>query len=283
MAKLPYLISKYSVKEIINFGIAGALDLELEQSKIYPIRTIYSYLETRPQFKSFTLSESKGARDCISSLERVTKTEQAQNLSSFAAIVDRELWGIAYAANTLKIKLRAFKLISDFANESTDCLSIKDRALEFSDAMFEFYCTLDTEQTLAQSSIDLGNMNASFTQRKRIEKLLKLLEVINPDKGPSHYRSKFNKDLSQKSNINDFCDFLEANINEVESSLFSKVFATLDPFKEIGASVSLDKKKESSDFTLQMKINSSKNITNLQAALSNFNYQEYLKSWEGDV
>lgn len=286
MSKLPFLIHKYNVKKMINFGVAGALDKNLNLLSIYSVRTVYSYLESKPQFKSFTLSENSQENiiDCISSLERVTDTEKSAKLSNFASIVDRELWSIAYIASTLKVDLDSYKLISDFALTSTDCLSIKDRALEYSNLMFDYYVELTPKAAEElESEINLKGINASFTQRKRITKLAKLLKVNYPAVDFEEHKKEFKKDLMLRDNVSNFCVFLENKLNTQESHIFTKIDETLAPLKSAGAKIRLDPKKETSDFALQIKINSVKNIENLKLALTEFSYDDYIKSWDGDV
>lgn len=244
MSKLPYIISKYGVSSIINFGVAGALDSKLEIGGIYQVRTAYSYLETKPQFKSYTLqAEVSKAIDCISSIERVTDTNRAKTLSHFAGLVDREIWSIAAVASTLKVPLTSYKIVSDFADSSTDCLSIKDKALEFSNALFDIYVELKPQTGEQENTPSLEGINASFTQRKRIEKLASLLKINYPAKELKDYIEAFSKDLTIRANVQEFCLFLEKNLNTVETQIFSEIQHILAPLRDVGASVVLDQKK----------------------------------------
>ena len=286
MTKLPYVLGKYDVKEINNYGIAGALDENLSLDSIYEIRTCYSYLETKPQFKSFTLESSNTAKlDCISSIDRVVTDNLSKQLSHFAQIVDRELWSISYCAKTNKIPLRAFKLISDFANSSTECFTIKERAQEYSDLMFEHYEDQISGNAIQTPIDDRSSIHlpGTFTQRKKIESLIKLIMVNEPDTDYHSLKNGFNKNLNNKNSVGEFIQYLELRLNSIEDLIFEEIHNSLAPFNEIGAKTLTDSKKESSDFTIQMKINSKRNLERLAEAIKKFNYDKYLGHWNGNL
>lgn len=131
---------KSRIPQIINFGIAGSLSLELQLGEIYSVRTVYR----EDEFHSFTSSEglsSFSRFDCISALNRVVTDEKAEQLGYFAQIVDRELWAIGSCAALFKIPFRSYKLIADRAGSQTDCLDLKKRALSFSEKIYDYFCT----------------------------------------------------------------------------------------------------------------------------------------------
>lgn len=283
MAKLPFIIASYNINSIINLGVAGALNQKLQLGEVFPIRTIYSFLETKPQFKSYTTSLDKAELDCISAIDRVIDTKLSEILSNFADIVDREAWSIGRVCKTHKIPFKCFKLISDYAKDGTECLSIKERALEFSDQMYTFYTNLNETSKKETFSFNLDEIAASFTQKKRITKLLHLLQSKYPQKHYQEYFSESGLDLTSKKNVNNLCEFLEQKLNAKEASLFTQIEKSLLPFNSIGALARIDHKKENSDFTLQMKINSEANVEKLKDALEKFDYKTYQKLWDGHV
>ena len=107
--------SNQEIKEVINLGIAGALDKSLELDRIYQIRTCYAQQADSPLFKSYTTDEYKEYIDCITTHERIISETSADKLRPFAQVVDREAWAIASVASLLNKKLRysIIYLISD--------------------------------------------------------------------------------------------------------------------------------------------------------------------------
>lgn len=283
LTKLPYLIADFKIKRITNYGIAGALDKKMKLNQIHSIRTCYSYLETKPQFKSFTTSDEKAHIDCISAIERILDDQRSDQLSHFAHMVDRELWSVGKCAKLYKIPFYAYKLASDYAQTDTNCFDIKDKALLFSNELFQHFesdvaKTFKTKKT--ESELEKIIPKASFTQIKRIEKLLNNLE-LKKTFSLKQLITESNIDIDKKENINKLCQYIEAQISPNEEKLFAKIHQSMEPFYNIGAKVALDQKKEKSDFSLQMIINSEKNLDNLSQAISEFSYQEFKDRWNG--
>lgn len=283
MAKLPYIIGKFDISSITNLGIAGALNPTLNLNQIYPIRTFYSYLDAKPQFKSYTTDSDKTKLDGISCIDRIINTDMSERLSDFADIVDREGWAIGRVSKLHKIPFYSYKLISDFASDGTECLSIKERALEFSDLLYCYYRDLKKLPITESTEYSLEGINASFTQQKRIKKLLSQLTVKYPETKSMEHLKSSGLDLSLKTNINPLCESLEKKLSSMESEIFNKIDNCFVGLNEVGAKVTTDPKKESSDFTLNMKINSEQNIKKLKHALDSFDYETYNNLWNGNV
>ncbi len=97
---------------VCNFGICGLIDesrKDLSIEKTVYIRTVYA----EKKFHSFSSLDKSDSCDVISAAERVKDLESSKKLSCFAPIVDRELWGIAYACQKYSIPWRSIKVISD--------------------------------------------------------------------------------------------------------------------------------------------------------------------------
>lgn len=127
------------VKNIIHFGIAGALRKEIDINVIYPIRTLYRYGMEKPFFTSFTTEESTHFIDVISTDHRVLSDVISKKLKPFAELVDMEAWYIASIAKAYHKNLLVFKCVSDFAGDNTRCLDIQNQALKYSQLFLNYH------------------------------------------------------------------------------------------------------------------------------------------------
>lgn len=267
---------------VLNFGIAGSLSEKLTLGEIKSIRTHYLYLDNRPEFKSYS-RESIDQLDCITSFERVLSDDKARELAQFADIVDRESWLIAKISHDAKIPFQSFKLISDVAGNDTDCFDIKEKALEYSQSLFDFYLELSTEndshhQTEARN---LTELPGSFTQQKKLKKVLKALSY------------KLNKPIDEilseyplpkaKGHVNQYIEELNCVLNPFQEKLQNKISNLQAPFTKIGAQAIFDPKLEKKRFRIQMEINNQKNIDNLAELLRTIDFKDFESVWDGNV
>lgn len=132
-------VFQQKVSEIINLGIAGALNDEIKLGEIYAIRKVLREGIVSDSFPVFRSSDDTARVDCITAEKRVMEKSGAARLASFAPVVDRELWAIASLCSRFSLPFRSYKLISDHAGEDTDTADIKRRASEFSSKLFEYY------------------------------------------------------------------------------------------------------------------------------------------------
>lgn len=267
---LPYLIAQYDISKIINFGIVGALAKDFKIGEIVNVRTIYFYL-SKPYFQSFTL-DNESKVDCITSEDRVLETEYATKLSNFAHIVDRELWPMAKIANAHKIELSSFKLISDFANGEINCFDIQSMASDFSQKLLTYYKNNFTNQTPEPNNEHVLKFKASFSQKKRIEKLSNKLSY-----------EQAHQIINQSKNANECIKSLEYKINPIEEKIENKIKFIQGPFEKIGANIYFDQKKENKNVKVTMNINSQKNIENLINVLSDFRYEQIDDFYNGNL
>lgn len=99
--------------EVYNLGTAGSLSEKIIKDQIHWVKTCYAGSTERQEYKSFTTQTTNATINCLSALERIETPESRVKLSSFADIVDRELWAIASAAVLFKMPFYSLKYISD--------------------------------------------------------------------------------------------------------------------------------------------------------------------------
>ncbi|MAZ47980.1 MAG: hypothetical protein CME65_05420 [Halobacteriovoraceae bacterium] len=268
-----------SFERVLNFGIAGALNKKIVLGTIHPIRTHYLHLGEAPEFKSYT-PKPEQTYDCITSFERVLSSEKAYELYQFADIVDREAWLFAKICADASIPFESYKLISDYAGENTNCFDIKEKALEYSEELFSYYQELKTHKMKGETQIEL-NLPGSFTQKKRLSKILKALS-FKEDCSIDEVLLK-NPLPKLKSEINQYIDDLNQKLNPIQVQIQEKINSLQKPFDEIGAKIIFDPKLEKKKFRIQMEINDQKNIDNLNSLLSRTHFSEFENLWNGDV
>ena len=137
-----------NASQVINLGIAGSLDKNIQLGEIYSIRKVFREGVAPNSFPVFRSFDDTAQADCITAEKRVVEKSYATSLAPFAPIADRELWAIASVCSRFNLPFRAYKLISDRAGEDTDTSGIKRRALEFSSRLYEYYCAYERENRL---------------------------------------------------------------------------------------------------------------------------------------
>ena len=127
--------SNYSISKVINLGIAGALDSNLDLESIHSVKLIKKENEN----ETFQSSDVYANIDCISALNRVLDETYKKTLSKRAQIVDRELWACAKVCNKYQVPIYSFKLISDYAGSKISLENIIQHSKKYSKKLFDFY------------------------------------------------------------------------------------------------------------------------------------------------
>lgn len=123
------------ISKVINIGIAGALNINLELESIHSIRNVY--LEDG---KEFYLSASAEANiNCITANNRVLNEKYSNQLFQFAPVVDRELWVCAHLCKKYQLSWLSFKLISDYAGSKIDSKKIIKKSKLYSLKLYNYY------------------------------------------------------------------------------------------------------------------------------------------------
>lgn len=286
MTKLPFVIAKFPIKLILNFGIAGSLDKALNLNQVYNVRTAYGFNELTPKFHSFQSSDSLSTVDCITTDQRVLNDEVASKLSPFAHIVDRELWAIGKCAKQFKTPFESYKLISDYAGNQTQCFDLKNKAQEFSQSLLEAYLAIKKSEP--KNSISYAApITMSFSHQKKYQNLMKnLSKKYNLNERQILEKVKIDQflelDIKPKLKAQKVISALEIFLNPIEDKIHNALNQSFSELKRVGAQVKIDSKLESKKLKLSMEINSQKNIENLIAALEKFEFEKIERIWNGD-
>ena len=287
LSKIPYVLAIYPIKKILNFGIAGALDPKLTIESIIPVRTCYGFNEISPKFHSYSSIKKNATFDCITTDKRVLNVDFATQLNPYASLVDRELWAIGKCAYQYHIPFESYKLISDYAGDTTKCFDILDKALHYSEMLYEYYLKLEDKNNEVKITYT-PPLAMSFSHRMQYSKLMDKL-TKRDDKSEEQVLRDANLseilswDHKPKMKATQLIQRLEYLLNPVRMKIHQQLDNHFSVFKKIGAKVKMDPKLETKKFILSIEINDATNLTKLRAALEDFEFQKIEQLWDGEI
>ena len=293
---------KPEITEVINIGIAGSLTPKLKVGEHVWVRSSYAQNAERCEFKSFTTKNHNNI-DCITAYSRVTTPEEKKTLSSFADIVDRELWSIASAAHLFKIELSALKLISDESNSDDICQLVKDEAPTLSKKLFCEYQNYLKKQTEAapvalvapksNTILDyiLTHPKLYFTtsQTRKLTTLLRglaLKKILDDEEIKTFTQNLIestNDSISSKEISKMLLNLLGEKLNPLNTQIKNKITEALAPLTDSGAQANFDPELEQDYIQLNYQIRSTKDQKKLILALEQFNYQKIKDIFKGEL
>lgn len=287
------ILSRYSdIEVVINLGVAGALDKRASIEEIYEIRTSYSMINNIVEFKSFT-SKTSSKLDCITSSERTLSSEDANKLSNYANIVDRELWAIAKAAQNFNKEFKAFKLISDEPykenKDSSICEIVKEKAEYFSDKLYKKYLQIETSEMAENKLLIEKYKELYFTvsQYRSYSTLLsQLLTKYESEKEILEkipLNSIFAMELLPKQRTGILLESLRELLTPFNTKLNRELDSVLSPLHEANIKTILSKNLENDQFKITATINNEVELRKIHKALQSLDYQKYRSLMRGNL
>lgn len=293
---------KDEITEVINIGIAGSLTPKLKIGDHVWVRSSYAQNAERCEFKSFT-TKSHDNIDCITAYSRVTTPEEKKILSSFADIVDRELWSIASAGHLFRVDVLALKLISDESNSTDICQLVKDEAPALSKKLFTEYQNYLKKQESAtpvalvapksNTTLDfiLTHPKLYFTtsQARKLTTLLRglsLKKILDDEEIKTFTQNLIESSsdsISSKEISKLLLNLLGEKLNPLNTQIKNKIAEVLAPLTDTGAQVNFDPELEQDYIQLNYQIRSTKDQKKLILALEQFNYQKIKDIFKGDL
>ena len=266
------------------------------------VRSSYAQNADRCEFKSFT-TKNHTAIDCITAWSRVTSKEERKHLSSFADIVDRELWAIASAGHLFKVETSALKLISDDIDSVDMCQLIKVEAPALSKKLFNEFQNYENkaaahkpvELTSPKSdSIDdyLLNHPKFYFTTSQTRKLTTVLRGLTLKKSLSDDTIKtlsnqiieeFSAEKTSKELSKILMQNLSEKLNPLNTMIKEKINHALKPLLDSGATVSFDPELEQEYIHISYQIKNTKDQKRLMLSLEQFNYQKIKDIFAGDL
>jgi len=267
---------------VINLGVAGALNDKIEVGKIYSIRSIFA-CDDRPHFKSF---QSDGEIDLVTSGSRVLTTAPLAKLKAMGQIVDREVWGVAFAAKEAGVKLSSYKYISDKAGTIEACEPVKAMAAIASENLLEHYLCLNFDQ-IQEDTYNLEGFHFTFTQQQELKKLLHLLSIKFDNEKESWLKSEKVQDLLEqkitpKERSKELIAYLRENLDQFASKKREQLNNIFSSLKRAQVEVQEIGKAETSDLKITFSFSDQKGLEQKIQTVSNFNFERYYRFWRGE-
>ncbi len=292
---------KEELDEVINIGIGGSLNPKLKIGDLAWIRSSYAQNAERCEFKSYTTTRHDNL-DCITAYSRVSTIEEKKTLSSFADIVDRELWSVMSAAHLFDLPAFALKLISDEADSQDFCKLVKEEAPALSKKMLNAFLEsekkseaikpasgIQPQATLEDQLLTHDKLYFTTSQARKLHTVLRgisikktlsdqevftllqnLLEAEGAERTPKELSKILLNTLSEK-------------LNPLNTKIKEKITQNLKPLIETGAQVSFDPELEQDYVQVSFQIRNAKDQKRLILALEQFNYQKIKDIFRGNL
>jgi hypothetical protein len=164
------------ISQVVNFGVAGALNEKLAVGDLLEVRTSYLYQGEALRFRSFS---AQGAYDCVSCFDRIADGEKAKKLTLVGDLVDRELWGIASSCQLFNKPFTAVKVISDRADQLVCCQAVQEKTLEFSEKFYDWWLKQSDEKKERPRSPLSGDFYFTLAMKHQYEDLLRKLQNLH--------------------------------------------------------------------------------------------------------
>ncbi len=289
---LGHLLKNEKISQIINLGVAGSLDSQCVVGEIYAVRTSYAYRGKEMAFKSFSSEQNLSSnfyRDCVSSDKRILDSLSAENLSHFAPLVDRELWGIASIAKLFSIPFSSFKIVSDLAGDKEICQVVKDQASILSEKLFHFYQSVFLARQIShfpkvdQTSPILEGFHFSESMSRKFKTLMKKFEYLDFKLEDISISSIIESEKSPKKRAKKLIDELNQKVSPFESKIKELINEELKDTEGTPLKVSFDENFETESLFLQAKIQNMRDMQKVIWAIKNLNIEKIQKILNGDL
>lgn len=293
--KTTAVLAKYNdeISEVYNIGVAGSLNSNLKLHEIIWVRTAYAHHAEKLEFKSFSSQNANAVNDCITAYTRVLDISEKTKLSHFANIVDRELWAIASSARLFKKPYNSLKIISDdFKNLNSDiCSFVKEEApLLSAKLLLEFQRSENQPLLKKDKTKEMTFLNdpAFYFTTSQERKLLSLIDGLSL-KGLSQstlfeapeVQSIIELDKLPKERTRLLLQYLNERLNPISIKIKEAIEKSLSPLVDAKISSNYDPDLEEDWLSLNIKIQSSRDLEKIKNALKIFSYEDFKKVLDG--
>ncbi|GAB4016412.1 MAG: hypothetical protein Fur0010_16180 [Bdellovibrio sp.] len=283
------------INHILNFGICGSLNTNLKIKDCYEIKNVFAQRQTEFEFKSFSSKRisKRPHLDLITSSYRVLEKEQADHLSVIAPLVDRELWGIAFSAQQMKIPFSSIKLISDLAGSGGEiCQNIREEALEWSNCLYDEFLKIEdthVENNLLDFQIpqELSDFHFTISQKRELKNLIQSFnsKKVTLNQVLSHIDENLLQD--KKLRPKDKTSLLLKLMTEQLNPFHAKIKQLLNKEVEVLNSgvfrLAYDPTFESDELNLHARISHDRHIEQLRQGLNKLDYQKIKQILRGEI
>ena len=275
------LALNHNISRVYNLGVAGGLSKQLNLNDIVEVRTVYASAEASFEFKSFTLNNENNEEtyDCITAHRRIDTEGGLAPLRVIAQLVDRELWGIAKTCHRFSKPLRAFKVISDFANDGSACLQVKDRAEIFSQSLYDHFCFLPEYSVRREGQAELSSdFYFTVSQKELYSKLLSRL-TLKLAKAEREIIDDLKSEIALNLKPKEKTSLLLKRMNEILNPhrviLEKRIDESLAQLRNNSIQVTYDKTFETVDLDLRIRIRNENDLRDIIEKLNAFDYSKF--------
>ncbi|MCO4793352.1 MAG: hypothetical protein KC493_06565 [Bacteriovoracaceae bacterium] len=294
LSKVSKVLALYpEISEIINLGVAGALNPNLNKDEVIQVRSSYLELEGNPQFHSFTMRNRDlpfKKEDCLTSSRRVLSKEQAQKLLPFAGIVDRELWAVARANKENKLPMTSLKVISDIPSEESEqiCQVVKESALKLSTALYNAWSQIDGDQLQPEEKVSIpyfDQFHFTRSMSSTLQKRCHQLEIKFPDNKLEElidFNSIVESEMRPKEKAIQILDEMNRLINPYRISVEERLKKLTHGLTSTGLTCSFDPHLEKSNLHIKGTFSNPNELKKVSEQLSKFDFEKMKSILEGD-
>lgn len=272
---------KYS--DVLNLGFAGSFQEEFKLGQILEVRTFYLAIENKPSFKSFTLSGPKV--DCLTSFKRLQDKEVALSLKGIASLVDREGWGVAFAAKMQNVPFRSFKLVSDYVGEKS-CTSVMEKAPEWSQDLANHLSQILNAPEETEAEIKIPGYYFTFTSGHKLKNLLHKISLKKKTEPTVILESfiqklSFSENTSPKDKGLTLISELELELDPLKKNLEDRLLHWKKPLLSQGFLVQTDPTWESRKIKISFDVDSAETLEDRIKGLKRIDLSEFHKIQDG--
>ena len=283
---LSTVLGAYSKKisRIINFGVAASLSNQLPIGTIQKIKTSYSSQENTMEYHSFFLDKNESS-DCCTVNQRILGPEKLKHLKCFASIIDRELWGLAFAAQPFSLKVDSYKIISDLPLEDGQqniCSVVKEDAHFYSEKLLAKYIEIPASPKITSPSANIKipyGCYATASMKRSFHTLLK--------SAPSDWEEQI-----QAQNIIENAQTKKTAMSQIIKALSvlncpelakmeQKLERILLPLKRLGLRASIDSSFEVEEIKITTQIRNQDDINRLKKGLDSLDGKSIENLFQG--
>lgn len=268
------------INQVLNWGVAGSLDLSVQAGEIYSVRTVYGQkFEDTFQYHSFTLDASVGTKDLITAVNRVFTPELARHLGRVAPLVDMELWGLCSVAKRFSRPIQSFKIVSDKAGQPA-CEMVRDNARLWSDRLWDHFNENFRNQAAeieAEANEKLyEHLYMTQSQKMRLHKLVSIYRLRHTDVSIADLSIfKEDKKIKPKARTNKAIEWFENELQPIRKMLLKNIDSDLQALRRAGLEFSFDRTLEDPTLQVQISAKTSEEFKEKLAKLQSFEFSKF--------
>lgn len=279
-------IAQYKCNNVINLGVAGTLNPEIQKGSIHTIRSIYLVQDLKLQFKTF--SSSKEGLDCVTSFERILDPQKVKQLKGVASLVDREAWGVAMAAKSSGVPFTAHKIVSDDAGTIEACELVKEMATQYSQKLALFLRNNLHKIEIESPILDIKGFYFTFSMEHKFNNLLRKISIKKDISIEETYQALpitelLSTNFSPKIRAVKLLTHMDEVLDPIKKLLTEKKAQWTSDFEKNGIRIQSDPNWEDGTVTISLDVNSQIDFNQKLETLKTFDMKPFTDLLSGKI